>query len=597
MSEKKESLLARLTHYMGRLKGVYILSMVLASLGALLSMLSLIAVWLLVQRLLSPDRAFFASWSSTSLAWGIFALAAGGILFYFFSLWCSHVSAFRLERSIRFRAMKKVIQMPLGFFSDEDSGKMRKVFDDNASITHTFVAHQMPDIFVGVVCLISAFVFLFVADWRMGLVSLFPVLVSILVFMSFMGPSYKTTMQTYMNCLEEMNNEAVEYVRGIPVVKVFQQTVYSFKRFYRIIMQYNEWASEYTVQCRRGMIIYSIASTSFAFLLVPLSIYLISRGEDWRMVSVNLTFYMLITPFFSQSLMKLMHMIAGVNQADEALSRIDKLLDEGKKLPQTDEAYSGTLGVGIGIHDVHFRYGAEEKEVLRGINLEIPPNAKIALVGPSGGGKTTLASLIARFWDVCEGSITVGGVDIRQVSQQQLMKHISFVFQHSTLFKTSVRENLIYGKEDAGEEEILRALTLAQAKEVVDKLPNGLDTIIGTEGTYLSGGEQQRIILARAFLKDAPILLLDEATAFADPENEKEIQKALRRLMEGKTVVMIAHRLSSIKDVDEIVVIKEGQVAERGTHDALLANKSVYADMWNNYCRAAEWKIGKEDSK
>lgn len=585
-------ILSKLKSYMGKRKSFLDFAVLFSGLSNLSGLLPYLCIWFIIRAFLSGEIHTLNN-SVSYYAWGAFVFAVLSMLLYLLALIFSHMAAFRVERNFRYRSTENLLKMPLGFFSTATAGKIRKVIDDNAAITHSFTAHQLPDLVGGMVVFLSLVVFMFVFDWRMGLVCLVPLILAFAQFARMMGPRYAGTMKTYMGHLETMNAEAVEYVRGIPVVKVFQQTVYSFKRFYAGIMNYNTWAVKYSTSMRGPMVVYTIALHSFVFLLIPLSIGLIYWGEDRKEVVLNLVFYILITPFFEQSLMKLMFVIDGMRQAGEAIARVENLIDEENVL-QTVEEKPLTEDYNIAVKDVSFRYEGADRDALNHVDIFIPQGKTIALVGASGSGKTTVARLIARFWDVSEGEITIGGVNVKNIPPEKLMLHISFVFQNTKLFKTSVRENVLYGNPDATEEELQRALQSAQCAELIAKLPAGIDTRLGTKGIYLSGGEQQRIALARAFLKDAPILLLDEATAFADPENEREIQKALKDLMKDKTVVMIAHRLSSVVDADEIIVIDQGRIMEKGTHSSLLEKKGLYSQMWNEYQQSVCWTIGRK---
>lgn len=590
--QKQSSTFARLRNHMGKRSSLLPFSITLSVLGNLIGMIPFVCVWLII-RLLFTEGASASGNEIVRYAWWAFGFSILFILLYFTALMLSHLAAFRLERNLRYSAMQKTVHMPLGFFTKNSTGKMRKVIDDNAGIIHTFVAHQMPDLAGGVTVFITTLVLMFIFDWRLGLACLIPLVIAFAQFYLMMGKNYAATMRQYMTSLEAMNAEAVEYVRGIPVVKVFQQTVYSFKRFYDSIMDYNKWVKEYSVSMKKSMSVYTVAINGFAFLLVPLAIILIFIGGNWQQVSLNLIFYVLITPFFGQCIMKLMYVIDGYRQAGEAVERIEALTDEKQQLVTLQPPTSMPAIYDIRFNDVSFRYEGASKNALSHIELVIPQGNTVALVGASGSGKTTLARLTARFWDTDHGVISIGGVNVKQIQPEELIKHISFVFQNTELFKTSIRDNILYGNPDAAPEDIERAIELAQCRKIIDKLPQGLDTKIGTEGIYLSGGEQQRIALARAFLKDAPILLLDEATAFADPENEHEIQQALHRLMHGKTVVMIAHRLTSVTNADTIVVMEEGHIIEKGTHSQLFQKQGLYRHMWNEYQQSVQWDIRK----
>ena len=582
------SLLAQLLRYMGPRRAFYPWALAFSFLGNLVGMLPFIFLWLVARSLLSegPENPEILTY-----AWWAFGTAVAGLLLYFTGLTFSHIAAFRVERNMRYTAMQRAMSMPLGFYTKNTVGRMRKIIDDNASITHTFTAHQLPDLVGAITLLLVTFILTFTIDWRMGLLCMVPLSVALLIFGVFMNTSdNRGKMQEYMGKLEDMNTEAVEYVRGIPVVKTFQQTVYSFKRFYTAIKSYRDWATTYTVSLRAPMVVYLVVVNSFPLLLIPQAIILIIWGNPWHLVVVNLLFYVLITPFYSQTLMKIMNLSYGYQQTQEALERIDGLFSDTKPLE-----VQGTLAIpkefSIALRDVSFSYAKDAPRVLADFSLAIPQGKLCALVGPSGGGKTTVARLIARFWEVDEGSITIGGVDIRQIPQQELMRCVAIVFQNPHLFKTTIRENLLLANPQATEQQIADALELAQCQDIIAKFPQGVDTPLGANGVYLSGGEAQRIAIAQAILKDAPIILLDEATAFADPENEQLIQQGLQQLTRGKTVVMIAHRLSSVREADQIVVLQEGKIEEQGTHQELLGKGGLYARMYDDYTKAAQWSL------
>lgn len=583
--------LSKLQAYMGNRKVLLPVAMTLSALSVLGGLLTFLFIWLIVRALFTGKSIELSLGQVMTYAWWATAMAVGSVVVYFCALTFSHLAAFRVESNLRREAMRKIVRMPLGFFDRNTSGQIRKIIDDNASITHSFLAHQMPDLAATLLTPLAAFVLIFVFDWRFGVASMVPILASVAV----MGFKMKTTgrqfMQSYMTALEEMNTEAVEYVRGIPVVKVFQQTVFSFKNFYGSIQKYNQMVFSYTVSWEKPMSVYTVMINGFVFLLAPVAILLIGYSGNYAAVLLNFFLFILVTPVFSQCIMRSMYLNQALEQAGEAICRLDKLTDYMQLPVMADIVKMNQFDVGF--NQVSFSYPGTAKKVLDGISFSIPEGKTVALVGASGSGKTTIARLLPRFWDVNEGSVTIGGVDVKYIGQRELMEHIAFVFQNTRLFKTTLLENIRYGNPGATLNQVNRAVDMAQCRDIIDKQPLGFDTKIGTEGTYLSGGEQQRIILARAILKNAPVVVLDEATAFADPENEHLIHQALTELTKGKTVLMIAHRLTSIIDVDNILVINEGKIIEQGTHMELLARQGVYYKMWNEYQQSACWTIGK----
>ena len=575
---------------MGRRKALLPVAIVLSALGGLAGLAPFVFIWLIVRELLSGGDIGTQT-QVTSYAWWAAGTAVGGVVLYFGALMCSHLAAFRVESNIRKSAMRRIVGMPLGFFDSNTTGRIRKIIDDNASITHSFLAHQLPDMAGTALVPLLAVVLIAAFDWRLGLACLVPVFTAMGIMAYTMNTRGREFMRQYMNLLEQMNTEAVEYVRGIPVVKVFQQTVYSFKNFYRTIMQYNHTATRYTRLWERPMTLYTVIINSFAYFLVPVAVILTGMGEGVGTVLVNLILFVLVTPVFSECVMKSMYIGQAFAQADEAVSRLDGLTDYPTLKETAEPVQPATYG--ITFSNVTFAYPGTDTDVLKNVTFTVQQGKRVALVGASGSGKTTIARLVPRFYDVDGGSVRIGGVDVRDISHKELMRTVSFVFQNPQLIKTTILENIVYGRPEATMEEVNRAVDMAQCREIIDRLPDGLDTVIGTEGTYLSGGERQRIALARALLKDAPVIVLDEATAFADPENEHLMQAALRELTRGKTVITIAHRLTSVADADEILVIDNGRIAERGTHDTLLGMKGIYYNRWNEYCRAVNWTIEK----
>lgn len=585
--------LRKLQRYMGKRKILLPLSMLLSALSSLAGLLPFILVWLIVKELLATGGTP-VSGNVITYAWWVAGLAVAGVVLYTAALMASHLAAFRVESNLRREAMRRIVAMPLGFFDCNTSGRIRKIIDDNASITHTFLAHQMPDLAGAVLVPLVAALLIFWFDWKLGLACMVPVVIAMLTMGYMMGTKGRQFMNSYMTSLEEMNTEAVEYVRGIPVVKVFQQTIYSFKNFYQSIMNYNKMVSGYTMAWEKPMSFYIVIINSFVFFLAPIAILLINNGGNYAGVVLNFFLFVLITPVFSQNIMKNIYLNQALGLAGEAINRLDNLLDyEHLDDPGSPQPVQG---FDIRFKDVSFTYPGGERKAVDTVSFFIPQGKSVALVGASGGGKTTIARLVPRFWEADEGEILIGGTNVKDIASQDLMKHISFVFQNTKLFKATLLENIKYGNPDASMEEVQRAIDTAQCRDIIDKQPLGLETKIGVEGTYLSGGEQQRIVLARAILKKAPIVLLDEATAFADPENEYLIQQALKELTRGKTVLTIAHRLSSITDADLILVIDKGRIVEQGTHAELIGAQGVYSRMWNDYRQSVNWTIGKEAS-
>lgn len=578
---------------MGKRKVLLPAAMLLSALSALAGMLPYILIWLIVRELLEHGE-ITSSGNVVTYAWWAAGMAVASIVLYFAALMSSHLAAFRVESNLRKEAMRQIVRMPLGFFDINTSGRIRKIIDDNAGVTHSFLAHQLPDLAATFLVPLVAAILIFVFDWILGLACIVPVIIAMLVMGFMMNAEGRQFMKSYMTSLEEMNTEAVEYVRGIPVVKVFQQTIYSFKNFHRCIMNYNKMVFGYTRMWEKPMSLYTVIINGFVFFLAPLAILLIGYSGNYASVLLNFFLFVLITPVFSQSIMKSMYLNQALGQASEAIGRLENLVAYEHltvvEHPQPVKEFS------IQFEKVSFSYPEANQKAVDDVSFTIPQGNTVALVGASGGGKTTIARLVPRFWEATEGKVLIGGINVREIAPKELMKYISFVFQNTKLFKTSLLENIKYGNPDATMEEVERAVDMAQCREIINKLPLGLNTKIGTEGTYLSGGEQQRIVLARAILKNAPIIVLDEATAFADPENEHLIQQALKELTKGKTVLMIAHRLSSITDADNILVIDKGKIAEQGTHANLLGKQGIYYHMWNEYQQSVRWTIGKEVS-
>ena len=563
-------------------------SVVLSAVNGLLSLVPFIFLWLVVRTLLTADGNL-ADTPVWDYAIAAFVVSVANVLLYFAALMLSHLSAFRIETNMRRTAMERLMRVPLGFFDTQNTGRMRKIIDEDSSQTHTFVAHILPDVAGSVVAPIGIIVLLLAVDWQLGIAAMVPIVCAFGIMGYMMNPKNNDFQRMYLDAQEKMSAEAVEYVRGIPVVKVFQQTVFSFKRFHDSIINYRDLVIRYTLLWRTPMSAYTIAINAFAFLLVPTGIILIGHGGETAIIVSDMVLYVLIAPIIAANVMKAMHLSQNLFLANEAVDRLEKLTAT-PPLPESSEPEKAAA-FDVSLRNVSFRYEAAEHDAVSHIDLDIPQGKTVALVGASGSGKTTIARLIPRFWDVREGSLKIGGVDVRHMDKAMLMRNVSFVFQNTRLFKTSILENIRYGNPDATIEQVNRAVDLSQSREIIERLPQGLDTVIGAEGTYLSGGEQQRIVLARAILKDAPIVVLDEATAFADPENEHLIRQAFAHLTRGKTVLMIAHRLTTVQDADNIVVVDNGRIAEQGTHQQLMEQATLYYKMWNEYQKSVAWKL------
>lgn len=591
--QKKQSSLSRILSYAGGHKKLTLLGCILSALSAVLGLIPYVCVWLAARNVLE-------AWPSPSgvsglSRWGWTAVwtAIGSIALYFAALMSTHIAAFRTARNIRRTAMAHVLKLPLGFFTGNQSGRLRKLIDDNAGLTEDLLAHKLPDLAGTIVTPIAAIVMLFLFDWKMGLLCLVTMVLALLSMCLMMGGKNAGFFHRYQKEIERMSGEAVEYVRGIPVVKMFQQTVYSFKAFYAAIRDYSDLASQYAMSCRIGQTCFLTFINGAFALLIPAAL-LLSSGRDVRTVLVNFIFYALFAPACGQMINRIMYMSEAVMEADEAVGRLDEIL--GQEPMEESKVQKRPANAAVSFDHVSFTYPGSDRPALNDVSFSVRPGQVTALVGPSGGGKTTAASLIPRFWDTDSGTVAIGGINVRELNTEDLMRQVAFVFQDTRLFKESLLENIRAARPEASRDEVLSAARAAQCDDILEKLPQGLDTVVGTKGIYLSGGEQQRIALARAILKDAPIVVLDEATAFADPENEHQIQKAFEALTKNKTVLMIAHRLSTVQNADSIIVLSDGRVIEQGSHEGLLALHGVYTGMWEDYQRSAQWKVGKEEA-
>ena len=583
----------RLLNYSGNYKYLSILGMILSALSVICLLLPFIYIWDVVNILLTVAPNFSQAQNLNTYAFNAFAFAIAGIVLNFFGLMATHLSAFKNEKNMKDAAINHLLKLPLGYFSNNTSGGLRKVIDFSTTKTETFLAHQLFDLTGAVVTPIAFLILLFSFDWLLGLICMIPIVLCFIFMYPMFSSESKNIMVQYQTYLEKMNGEAVEYVRGIPVTKAFQQSVYSFKNFIDAIKNYAKFSANYSLSTQLPMTAFTVSINGFFALLIPAGILLAGSLVDKKFLA-DFMFYVIFTPICAVMMNKIMSVSQDWMLASHALEGIEEILNE-KPLVETDNPQK-PKNHSIEFDGVYFDYEktAGDEHILNNVNLQIDENETVALVGPSGSGKTTIASLIPRFWDVDKGSIKVGNVDVRDISTKDLMKNISFVFQNTTLFKDSIYNNVAIGRKGASREDVEKALNLAQCDDIIDELPEGIDTVIGTEGTYLSGGQQQRIALARAILKDAPIIILDEATALADPENEYMIQKAISEITKDKTVIMIAHRLSTVKNVDKIYVVENGRIVEKGNHDTLVENQGLYSRMWDEFNQSIQWKVKSE---
>ena len=587
---KKQSDLSRLMGYAGNYRYFTYASWVLSAVSALVALVPFVYIWKILRDVLNAAPDYAQAVNIPHYGWMAVLFAVLAYLIYIAALMCSHLSAFRVATNLRLEVSEHLATLPLGFTETFGSGKLRKIIHESTGAAETFLAHQLPDKYNAMATPIGLLVLLLVFDWRLGLLSLVPVALGFVIMSAMTGRRMADKMRQYGNALESMSNEAVEYVRGIPVVKTFGQSVFSFKKFKATIDEYEKWVIAYTKELRMPMMLYTAAINGvFAFLIVGGLLF--TRNGVTSEFLLNLLFYIIITPVISLTLTRIMYMSENELVVADALARVDSVLD-AEPVPENDHPRH-PKDASVSLKDVHFSYDGKT-DVIKGVSLKIQPGQMVAFVGPSGGGKSTLANLICRFFDVQSGSVRVGGADVRDIPKEELMDTISFVFQNSRLLKGSILDNVRLGRAQATEAEVLAVLKAAQCMDIVEKFPEGIHTVIGTKGVYLSGGEQQRITIARAMLKNAPILILDEATAFADPDNEAKVQAAFAQLAKGKTVLMIAHRLSTVANADCIYVVRDGQIAESGTKDELCAQNGLFARMWQDYQASVQWKVAKE---
>ena len=588
--QKKPSPFSVLMGYAGDHKALTYLSLLLSALTGALAVMPFVYIWRIIKEVIevAPDFSRAVSITHNGMMAVIFSLIC--MLVYFGALMCSHLSAFRVAGNIKKTLLRHIADLPIGFADEIGSGKVRRIVTETASSTETFLAHNLPDMAQAAVTPIAMVVMLFVYDWRFGIACIVPIILAFAMMFRMMGTRMAEDMRKYQNALENMSNEAVEYVRGIPVVKTFGQTVFSFHRFKKSIDDYGDFCLKYTFECRSSMILFTMfINSAFAFL-IGLTLFLTRGTAAAQDILINFLFYVIFTPIITTTMQRVMFMSENSMKIEDAVARVNSILDI-RPLPEATEKKKPN-GAFVEIKNVTYRYNENSVPAVKNLSLSADKDQIVALVGPSGSGKTTAAGLISRFFDAREGSVTIGGIDVRDIGKDELMNTVSYVFQDSRLLKRSIAENLRIAKPDATEKELYDALHSAQCDDIIKRLPNGINTMLGADGTYLSGGEQQRIAIARAILKNAPVVILDEATAFADPENEVLVQKAFAELTKHSTVIMIAHRLSTVRGADKIYVLDHGEIAEQGTHDELIAKDGLYSEMWKEYQSAVNWKVG-----
>ena len=588
---KKQSNLSRLLDYAGTYRILTYLSWVLAAAGALLALVPFGYIWRILREVIEVAPQYENAVHVTQYGWMAVAFAVVAVLTYIAGLMCSHLAAFRIATNLRLAMVKHIATLPLGAIEQFGSGKLRRTISETAGSAETYLAHQLPDQAKAMATIAGLLTLLLAFDWRLGLLSLVPVALAFAVMTSMTGKKMQEQMTQYQNALADMSGEAVEYVRGIPVVKTFGQTVFSFKKFKGTIDNYERWVIAYTKQLRWPMIFYTLAVNSVFVFLIAGAFLFAGGGTDGGTL-LNLLFYIIITPVISLTLTKLMFMSENGMIVQDAITRIDRVLESPSL--SCSNAPKHPKDSSVALDHVTFSYDGV-KNALEDISLSIGSGQTVAFVGPSGGGKSTLAALIARFFDPQSGKISIGGANVKDIDKSELMDTVSFVFQNSRLIKGSILDNVRMGKPNATDGEVLAALSAAQCMDIIEKFPDGVHTVIGSQGVYLSGGETQRLAIARAMLKNAPVLILDEATAFADPDNETKVQMAFNALAKGRTVIMIAHRLSTVVNADRIYVLKEGRLAESGSFEELSGQAdSLFGTMWRDYQQSVQWKVAKE---
>lgn len=587
---KKQSNLKELMYFAGKRRYLTYASWILSGISAALALLPFVFIFFIIKEVIEVAPNFSEATGIVHNGWMAVLFAFLTIIVYVGGLLCSHMAAFRVATNIRKTTINHIAYFPLGFIGEMGSGKVRRIVNESGAVTETYLAHLLPDMVAAIVMPIGMVVMLFVFDWRFGLVSLIPIILGFASMLKMAGPSMAKDMECYQNALGDMNNEAVEYVRGVPVVKTFGQTVHTFTRFKNSIDNYYKFCISYTKKCRTPMMFYTmLINSAFAFLIV-LALILAGGEAVSQSILLNFIFYVIFTPAIVTTMTKIMYMSENGMIVSDALKRIHSIIDL-KPLPEVSRS-EPIKDNSVEFDRVTFKYNNAVNNALSNISFKISAGETVAFVGPSGGGKTTVAGLISRFWDVTDGSVKIGNTDVKNVTKEDLMNTVSYVFQDSRLLKMSILDNVRLSRPNASEEEVMEALSKAQCDDIIAKFPQGIHTVIGTKGVYLSGGEQQRIAIARVMLKNSPIVILDEATAFADPENEVAVQKAFEELAKNKTVIMIAHRLTTIKKADHIFVMCEGEIEEEGIHSELVEKNGLYAKMWRDYNTSVSWKVG-----
>ena len=572
-------------NYAGGHKNLITLGRCIAALSAILVLIPYYDLWKIISIAVNNEDTGRIS----HYAWQAVILTVASLLIYIAALLCTHIAAFRVQANMRSALMRRIITLPLGVFDEDGTGRIRRIVNDSTAATETFIAHQLPDKTVAAVTPVGLIVLIFAFNWKIGLICMIPAVIGFACMMSMMGKGMQEKMKEYQNALDTMSSEATEYVRGIPVVKTFGQTIHSFKRFKSSIDGFGKWSTDYTLMLRLPMTVFmTCINAIFAFIVIAAFVF---AGDEVTAGHIlNIMYYIIVTPLITVALTKVAYSGEAEMTLIDALKRVDSIME----IEPLEDNNSGKMPAGhdVELKGVTYRYKDAVRDAVNNVSIKIREGEHVALVGPSGSGKTTLAELMVRFFDVTEGEILIGGVNVKDISSVELMKQVSFVFQDSRLIKKSILDNVRMAKPDASESEVLDALKKAQCMDIIEKLPKGIHTVIGEKGTYLSGGEQQRITIARAYLKDAPILILDEATAFADPDNEAKVQAAFEELSKGKTLIMIAHRLTTVMNADRIFVMDNGRCTESGSHDELMEKNGLYRRMFDEYSRSVEWKVG-----